>query len=116
MTAMDKIILGIVQALLCQQYAQDEQFYGVTHTAEVLYRKIMAMPLLLRTLMTAFIYVFNVFGVFVGGGLFENLNLQQRQAQLRQWQHSPIGPCREGMAFFNKMTFFLYFSLCPKND
>lgn len=108
---MDKIILGIVQALLCPGYAEDPEHHNVTHTAEVLYRKIMAMPFLLRMAMTILIYVFNGYGIFITGSLFEHQKIRQRQAQLRQWQDSPIGPCREAMAFFNKMTFFIYYSL-----
>ncbi len=113
---MEKIILGIVQTILCPQFAADANHHHVTHTAEVLYRKIMAMPLLLRLAMSVLLYVFNGYGVLLGGHLFENHVPQNKAKQLSQWQNSPIAPCREAMSFFYKMTFFIYFSLCPKID
>ncbi len=113
---MDKIIFCIVQGILCPAYVSDLEHHIVVQTAEKLYRKIMGMPTLLRTLMIMVIYVFNWSGVFGAASFFENQDLTRRQKQLRQWQESKIGSCRDVAAFFTKMTLFIYFTLCPKKN
>jgi len=113
---LDKIISRIVQSILCPVFVSDPEHFTVVQTAEKLYRKINNMPTLLRLAMTILVYVFNGYGIFVAASYFENQDLLTRQKQLRQWQNSKIGPCRDVMAFFTKMTLFIYFAICPKKN
>lgn len=113
---MDNIVLSIVSTILYPEYAKDPAHFQVTHTAEVLYRKIKAMPLLLRIAMMMAVHVFNFSGIFVSACFFEHQDLITRQKQIKIWQDSKIGVCNDVVAFFNKMTLFIYFSICQKRN
>lgn len=72
---MDKTIQGIVKALLCPEHKEDSDHFIVIQTGEILYQKIMAMPLFLKTAMTVLLWVFNGYGFIIGGTSFDQLDL-----------------------------------------
>lgn len=113
---MYKILFKIVQAVLCPSFVATEGHFSIDQVTEKLYAKIMGMPTVLRAATIMVAYIFNWYGVFISLSLYKNQNLFNCQKQLSQWQDSNIGPCRDVMAFFTKMTFFIYFSLCPKKN
>ena len=108
---------SIVQVLLINTLHQDISGNDprVNTVAEVLHRKIKAMPVVLQTAMTILTHVFNWYGLALAGRLFCCQSLKQRQRQIAQWRNSPLGLCRDFIGFYEKMTVFIYFSLCPQN-
>ncbi len=111
----ESIIQALVQVILLTSLGlelKDEDPFLI-QVSDGLYRKIMGMPSLLRWAMSGLIVVFNVYGYFVAGRLFTRQNPLQRRRQVERWRHSVLGLCRRFIIFFEKMTLFIYFSLCP---
>ena len=115
---MDEIILAIMQGILVfslgVKLKSDDPY--LLESADVLYRKIMAMPFILRTAMVILIYVFNFLGLISAICLFKDQNVDKRLRQIQQWKKSPIRLCREFIVFFEKMTVFIYYSICPDKN
>ena len=107
---------GLSRTLLRQMATGgiDLQEKCLDQTGEVLNQRIRRMPILLRVAMTTAVFVFNGYGLVVSGHLFCDQSEAVQQEQIRQWRHSPVGVCREFVNFFDKMSVFIYLSLCPK--
>ena len=73
------------------------------------------MPFILKKAMLIFICIFNGYGLFCAGKLFVQQSPIQQNRQVEQWKNSPLGLCREFIAFFEKMTVFIYYSVCPNH-
>ena len=113
---MERVILPLVQTLFVQSLGRDTGDDGpaALEVSRVLRRKIGAMPVLLRAAMTLLTHGFNIYGLVVCGRLFCAQDFYQRRRQVQQWQNSPLGPCREFVGFYEKMTAFIYYSLYAK--
>ena len=111
----EKVIAALVRTLLPQ--LSEHTFTGddphFIKVSQALFRKIKGMPIVLHCAMTVLLHVFNIWGLITAGRLFCAQDTSARLRQVGQWQRSPVGLCREFIGFFEKMTAFIHFSLCP---
>ncbi len=113
----EDIITSLTRALLAKTLGRDfsSDDPQPLEVANVLRHKIQAMPFILRTAMTILTHAFNGYGLVLCGKPFCRQNPQQRLRQIAQWKNGPLGLCRAFIGFYEKMTTFIYFSLCPLN-
>jgi hypothetical protein len=95
---MDKIVSGLVRTALHRSLSVQASDKDVDMTTKALVEKINKMPVVLKTAMTVLTYVF---------GLVGNFN---------QWKKSPIGVLGSFTDFYEKMSVFIYFSLCQNKS
>jgi hypothetical protein len=110
---MNKIIYALIQTVLTEALHKDlDHDQVVVNAAYVLERKIKAMPFILRNAMTILTYVFNAYGLIAAGKAFTSMSKEQRRKQFYQWKESPVGLFGDFIGFYEKMSVFIYLSLC----
>ncbi len=103
-------VVFLVQGVLVETLGEKNiDLNAFVQTGNVLCARIQRMPLLLKAPLTVLTMVFNYAGFIP----FKRKAPQARLRQIAQWRQSPLGPCRELIGFYDKMTLFIYFSLCP---
>jgi hypothetical protein len=103
-------VLALVNTIMVEAGDTDSEKL-TTDTARILEQKISCMPGFARFGMAVLLLVFEWGGLLRNGRRFHRQSAEQRQAQLRRWRDSPLGPCRDLVAFFRRMGTFVWYSL-----
>ena len=113
-TPMEKVILPLA-ACLIQTEGDDVPLERSAVTAAIIRERILGMPILLRTAMTVLVYVFDISGLCINGCFFRGQTREKQLKQITLWQRSSIAVCRDFIQFHQKMSNFIYYSLCPNS-
>lgn len=82
----------------------------VDRTVEDLLGKLENMPRYLGAPMLGMTLAFDLLGVAHNGARFHKQSPEQQKRQLAAWRDAVVPPCRDFVAFYEKMGNFVYFS------
>lgn len=105
--AIQPVVRGLVDGLLNDGQAP----VAVDQTAEILVRKIDAMPGLMRFGMRVLLMVFDWYALFRSGRRFRSSSIEWQRKRIAEWANAPVGPCRDMVEFHRKMGTFVSMSL-----
>lgn len=109
-------VSNLVRGILVKTFGNSLSQGQLDKVAQALCLKIKAMPPILRFAITALTVVFNAYGLVTKRKSFASQDIDGCARQMRQWQGSPLGLCREFLGFYEKMSVFIHLSLCPTKN
>ena len=83
---------------------------SINETSSILLGKILLMPQYLGVPMLFLTILFDWYGCVISGKRFQNQTKLQKNKQVKQWQHSPVGIFRDFIQFYVRLTLFIYYS------
>ena len=83
--------------------------------AEILRQKISVMPFVMRTALSLLTTMFDGMGIFYGARLFRCQAFESQKNMVKALNSSPLGPFKELLKFYQKMSVFIYFSMLDED-
>jgi hypothetical protein len=117
-TRIKPVVASLVTCIISEGLGQEEQgdSASLEETAEILCAKIVLMPRYLGIPMLVLTLIFDWYGLLLSGKPFHKHAHPKRIPLIMQWKKSKIGICCDFIKFFERLSFFIYFSLPqPRN-
>lgn len=104
-------VLGLTEAILDRESDPSAPSRPLSATMEAMVGKVDQMPPHLKLGMAGLTLAFAGYARTRTGRSLSKLPVERRLALLEEWRGAPLGPCRQFVQFYEKMSTFLYYSL-----
>jgi len=109
-----RTVKGLTEAIVLREAEQAAPDL-LAEAMEAMVAKVDQMPPHLRLGMAGLTLSFSAYARARTGRSLSALLPDRRLALLEEWRGAPLGPCRQFVQFYEKMTSFLYYSILEES-